>query len=1093
MTEFSIQSTVRIDTTQAHQALAQLGQDYDALRQRMMQPIPVTVNAGGGGNNGGGNGGGGNGGGPAAPTGGGPAVFQLDTAEAQRRLSQLSQDYEALRQRILQPVAVNLILPQGLQDAGGQQDGQQGAPVAIDTTQARQALEQLGQDYDALRQRMIQPIPVTVNTGGGGNNGGGPAAPTGGGSVTFHLDTDEARRRISQLSQDYETLRQRILQPVAVNIEIPQELQNTAGQQGGQQGTPVAIDTTQAHQALALLLRHFEAVRQRMMQPIPVTVNVNAGGGGNGGGGPAAPTGGGPGSGHGFLDAVGVVLGTVWTGIRRVWSIVNFAWSGVKFLIGGVGSFFSMIGRGITSLATTPFRLLTSAIHGVAGAFSLMRTAAQSVMSLLQPAGDLQQRAMNMEVLLKDKGKARARLEELERYAKETNFNPGEVIEASNLMQAFGIHGNDLTRLKLAGDAANAFGKDIREVVTALNYLGSGRGGEAFEALSRIGVTRDKLKTYGVQFNSQGALVTDAKKALKAVFQYFKDNFNGATERQAKTWKGALQQASGEVTYALSHGLMGALKPFTAFVSKSIIPAISRIGDSLKKIDWKKTLTKPLGTLKKIVDTVSSMGSRAIDPRTRGNMFAELKILGTGLLESGRLVADGLMKVGKGLLMDLGATLENFTKNGVFPALASTFWNMGKTVLFGFLDAGRLVLSGFSDKFKSDMLVMFDKVFGKFGIDTGETDIRNSAELQAKNRVLDDVREGKFGNVLRVYYNQYETVAKKKEIEGYKKAVIDYLNKTAKKRRIGSYDTGIDAGTDKLSELMGNIKKAGSIAEISKLLFAYDDRGIKSGAFKAMNDHQINNRLNDWEWASKNPVLQKAFEEELARIMGWSDGSTKKFESMAAGALKDAEKSLKDTINGASMSISTKHIEAAGKKLINETLPAAAAPLNAFIGEQQAQAKLKGNFNKANDWADERLAYIDKELKRREKEYKRAKKNGSSSDTLAGMDSVIQSLNAEKTRITTWQQNLEKRYVNASNAQSMRYQRQERQRQRRPASPGMQQEGQPRQSREAASVGNIELNTASTAKNIVLLAGAINRFLTRQNGLEKTLQQVLEA
>ena len=258
----------------------------------------------------------------------------------------------------------------------------------------------------------------------------------------------------------------------------------------------------------------------------------------------------------------------------------------------------------------------------------------------------MQQYQIQLEVLLKDPAKAKARLAELTTYAKDTNYGPAEIIESANLMESFGIYGDDISRLKLAGDAANAFGKDIREVVRSISYLSSGRTGEAMESLSRIGVTREKLKPFGVEFTKSGEMTTEPKKAIDAVFQYFAQAFGGMTARQAKTWKGAIQQLGGEVYDAFARGFKSALTPLTRFVTGNVIPMIDSIGKRLESVDWKKLLATPL----KMLGGMTEIVTKLTDPATAAQGLKEIKGLGSRgrapSTQRRRLTAQGL---GRGL------------------------------------------------------------------------------------------------------------------------------------------------------------------------------------------------------------------------------------------------------------------------------------------------------------------------------------------------------------------------------------------------------------------------------------------------------------
>ena len=392
-----------------------------------------------------------------------------------------------------------------------------------------------------------------------------------------------------------------------------------------------------------------------------------------------------------------------------------------KGIAGGITSGVSLVKTAVSTLISGITGMVGSVVSGVSTIIGKVTSMAGSLMRSLDPASQMQQYGITMNVLLKDPRKAKARLAELKKFAGETNFDIREVVESSNLMQAFGIHGNGLERLKLAGDAANAFGKDIREVVTSLNYLGSGRGGEAFESLARIGVTRDALKPYGVKFNAQGSLITPTKKALDAVFKYFEDKYGGMTARMGRTWSGALRIAGSEWFNALSDGLTSALRPLTSFVNDSITPLIRSFGSFLKTQDFGRMLRTPLA----IGSGLLSHIRRVLDPRTRSMGLSEAKALGAALIESGRRILEAFGVIGRALIME-GATIVRNLADGGLAEFGKAFLGGLTTVADFFLDSFNAILSGFSDRFKSDALVLVEKLIP--GGDNVETHRRQYAD-----------------------------------------------------------------------------------------------------------------------------------------------------------------------------------------------------------------------------------------------------------------------------------------------------------------------------------------------------------------------------
>ncbi len=332
-----------------------------------------------------------------------------------------------------------------------------------------------------------------------------------------------------------------------------------------------------------------------------------------------------------------------------------------------VGSAAMSLGRGIKtgllaplSLVRKGFGLLKGVAIGAAAGVISAWLQVKGVLAALGPASDMQQYQIQMEVLLKDADKASKRMEELKRYAKTTNYSPQQVIQAANLMQSFGIY--TFKRLQILGDVANAFGRDISEIVTSVNYLASGRSGEALESLSRFGVTRQKLTEAGMKFAKNGSLITESKQAVDILFRYMEKQFGGMTARQAQTWKGAMTIAGGQWWDSMARGFNKVLKPMTDFVNSRITPVFEAIGNRLESIDWGKKLEKPLAMLggfaeliRMITDPSSSQAGMERLNTLKNDLINVFKASGSFLYSS--IIAGGkffveLLKTAWGLMSE---------------------------------------------------------------------------------------------------------------------------------------------------------------------------------------------------------------------------------------------------------------------------------------------------------------------------------------------------------------------------------------------------------------------------------------------------------
>ena len=181
----------------------------------------------------------------------------------------------------------------------------------------------------------------------------------------------------------------------------------------------------------------------------------------------------------------------------------------------------------------------------------------------------------------------------------------------------------------------------------------------------------------------------------------FERDFGGMTARQSRTWKGALQQAGGEVFTAMSRGFAGALKPFTAIVQKRIIPLIESVGERLATINWNKALERPVRLVGGLLEALRQFA----DPASGKAAAVAFK----GIWDTGKGLFAGVLKamadLGVAFLRDLGATFQRFTEGGMFAKLGTLMynsvalgWQLGATLF-------REVLAGFSNDFISRLKV----------------------------------------------------------------------------------------------------------------------------------------------------------------------------------------------------------------------------------------------------------------------------------------------------------------------------------------------------------------------------------------------------
>lgn len=485
------------------------------------------------------------------------------------------------------------------------------------------------------------------------------------------------------------------------------------------------------------------------------------------------------------------VASVSWRALGRV---ASFGMSSLSVAARGVGG---VIKAGLIlpfKAASVAAGVLKGALVGLAGVAVSTWLQVKGAMAALRPAAEMEQYSIQLEVLTKSAAVASRRLALLKEYARTTNFSPKEVIEASNLMQAFGLWTEKgMRRLRAAGDAANAFGKSITEVVTAMNYLSSGRSGEAFEALSRIGVTRQALQPLGLEFKKSGELITEPKKAVDIVFAYLERQFGGMTARQSRTWKGAIQQLGGEVYNAFSEGMRKALRPLTGFVTGRLIPAVNAFGKAMSGINWGRVLRGPLQMLGGVLNALRLVGN----PSTRATGVEQLRGIVRDVAAVGKAALNGLGGIVRGLLQDGAALLERFVTGGGVQAVFRTLYaTLVSSFRFG-VALFRTALDGFSDKFRSDLLSSIPGYGKEEKARRQQADVATFRELmpQEYRRMMNDMSLSHFRSSLTGQPMQYDpsvTLANRSE---YIRNRLAGMDKTARENWDSAYSRNM--GWDK--------------------------------------------------------------------------------------------------------------------------------------------------------------------------------------------------------------------------------------------------------------------------------------------------------
>ena len=328
--------------------------------------------------------------------------------------------------------------------------------------------------------------------------------------------------------------------------------------------------------------------------------------------------------------------------------------SGILGPIGlAAGALKTVLGGAIAFARKALLGLAAGGVAAIAGTYAAIKA--------LAPAGFIQQASIQMEVMLKSADRARERLRWLRGIEVRTPFNIKEIIEGANQMQAFGVFSR--RAFVAAGNASAAFGKRIGDIAGPLAKLKEGLFES--ESLALFGITRDKLRKFGVEFGGQGELKTSGPKAFTAAIRMIEADFGGMMGRISRTWFGVLSSLRSS-TFNLFAKTGKGLLEYATPSAQAVKSFVDRLGNQLARVDWSPLGTKLLAGAKfgtKLLGDVA-------DPRTRSNVLGPMKQWLSKWPETIKIVS-------KGVLRDLGATMANAMNN--FKPLMGWFFKQLKT------------------------------------------------------------------------------------------------------------------------------------------------------------------------------------------------------------------------------------------------------------------------------------------------------------------------------------------------------------------------------------------------------------------------------
>lgn len=217
----------------------------------------------------------------------------------------------------------------------------------------------------------------------------------------------------------------------------------------------------------------------------------------------------------------------------------------------------------------------------VSGAFDSVKK------SMIDGNAEFERYQTQFGVLLGDAGLAKERLADLAEFGAKTPFELPEVVRADKILQAFGLHSEDVADRfgmsgeqirTIAGDTAAGTGASFEEIAGYLGKFSSGATGEAIARMQELGITtRAELKEMGLEFSKSGELLTPIDEAMDVLLVAMQDKFGGMMDAQSSTfegmmsnfqdWLGAAGRTIGEPFFALAkQGLGRTLEMLNAFM-----------------------------------------------------------------------------------------------------------------------------------------------------------------------------------------------------------------------------------------------------------------------------------------------------------------------------------------------------------------------------------------------------------------------------------------------------------------------------------------------------------------------------------------------
>lgn len=210
----------------------------------------------------------------------------------------------------------------------------------------------------------------------------------------------------------------------------------------------------------------------------------------------------------------------------------------------GLGSGLKGIGSNATG-AIGGVKSLIGAFAAFKGVQVAVSTVTSAIKTGFEEASNMEGYKVQLETATKDTQKAGQLMSDAIQFANKTPFETGEVVQATSVMEMYGI-----SSTRWLGDIADMAGATNKDIMQATEAMADVAVGE-FERIKEFGLKKDMIMAKsaekygeGVVFNTKGQ-VLEQEKLMDVVQEMMQERYAGGAEKLAKTTKGLWSTVTG--------------------------------------------------------------------------------------------------------------------------------------------------------------------------------------------------------------------------------------------------------------------------------------------------------------------------------------------------------------------------------------------------------------------------------------------------------------------------------------------------------------------------------------------------------------------